>query len=70
MEKIEEYAVKLVAQGGESAAEDDLDEMEEFEEDEEQQWRQATDLGVEMAQAIGKNRESFLAWYRSVAVDG
>jgi hypothetical protein len=67
MTKIEDYAASLVASGGESTAENDLDEGEEFTEDEEQDWRDACDLGVNMAQAIGNNRESFLAWYLSVS---
>jgi hypothetical protein len=70
MTKIEMYAVKLVAEGGEYSAEDDLNETEEFEESEERQWREACDLGVDMAQAIARNAESFVSWYRSVSSDG
>jgi hypothetical protein len=68
MDKIEAYAAKLVAEGGESAAEDDLNESEEFSEAEELQWREATELGVKMAQAIGQNPEYFASWYRSIGL--
>lgn len=65
MTKIEHYAVSVVASGAESHAEDDMDEDGEFEREED--WRAAADLGVEMALAISANRESFLAWFRSVS---
>lgn len=64
MNDIETYAVKLVAEGAESSAEDDLDEDGVF--DDEDDWREAGDLGVKMARAIGDNAEAFLGWYRSV----
>jgi len=66
MEPLENYAIGLVADGAESVAEDDLCETEEAEALSEEDWRTACDLGVKMARAIGDNRESFLAWYRSV----
>jgi hypothetical protein len=70
VDKIEAYAVKLVAEGGESTAEDDMNEMGEFTDEEREDWIIACDLGVQMAHAVGRNAESFTAWYRSVATDG
>jgi hypothetical protein len=64
MNDIEKYAVKLVAEGAESVAEDDLDEDGEFENEDD--WRTASDLGVKMARTIADNPEALLGWYRSI----
>lgn len=66
MNDIEEYAINLVAQGGESIAEDDLDEDGVFDEARETDWRVSTELGVRMARAIEQNKASFLAWFMSI----
>lgn len=63
MTDIEKYAVKLVGEGAESIAEDDMDEDGEFANEED--WRTASALGVKMACAIKTNPEAFLMWYRS-----
>lgn len=68
MTEIEKYAIKLVADGAEGIAEDDMDEDGTF--DTEDDWHDAMNLGVDMAQAVAKNADSFLAWFRSVATDG
>lgn len=64
MTEIEKYAIKLVAEGAESTAEDDMDEDGVFASEDE--WRGAGDLGVKMARAINNNPEAFLAWYRTL----
>jgi hypothetical protein len=66
VDDVEKYAISLVAEGGEFYAEDDTDEGEVFALNEEQKFRDAVVLGVNMARAVKKNPESFLAWYRSV----
>lgn len=67
MNDIEKYAVKLVGEGAESVAEDDIDEEGEF--DDEEDWRIAADLGVKMARAIQNNPGSFLAWYLALPAE-
>lgn len=67
MTEIEKYAIKLLHEGGESTAEDDLDEGETFAIDQEQDWRNACDLSIQMAHAVRDNPEAFLAWYRQVS---
>lgn len=67
MDKIQQYAIQMLHQGGESTAEDDLDEGEFFAEDEEVEWRGACDLSIDMAHTIRDNAESFLAWYAQVS---
>lgn len=62
MNKIEKYAVDLVASGAESLAEDDLDEDGVFAD--EADWRKAADLGVAMARVIKNSPRSFLTWYK------
>jgi hypothetical protein len=64
--KSEKYAITLLHEGGESTAEDDLDEGETFTEDEEQDWRNACDLSIQMAHAVHDHAEEFLAWFREV----
>lgn len=66
MDKIEKYAIDLLHQGGESTAEDDLDEGEVFTEDEETDWRTACELSIEMAHAIRDHPAYFLSWYRGL----
>lgn len=61
MTEIEDYAIGCVADGGESTAEDDLNEDGALPETD---WLTASSLGVRMARAIKDNRESFLAWFR------
>jgi hypothetical protein len=63
MTEIEKYAVSLVGDGAESAAEDDIDEEGVFASEDD--WRAASDLGVKMARAIKTDPESFLGWYLS-----
>lgn len=67
MTEIEKYAIELLHQGGESMAEDDLDEGEVFAIDQEQDWRNACDLSIAMAHAVRDHAEEFLAWYRQVS---
>jgi hypothetical protein len=55
----EEYAVKLIADGGESTAEDDLNEDGECDDAEHDR---AVVLACAMAWTIGNNANSFLAW--------
>jgi uncharacterized protein (DUF2461 family) len=65
MNDIEKYAVKLVGEGAESVAEDDIDEDGEFANEDD--WRTAADLGVKMGRAIKDHPEAFHAWYVSIA---
>lgn len=63
MDKIEKYAVDMVASGAQSFAEDDMDEDGEFADP--AAWRTAVDLGVGMALMIKANPEGFLNWYKA-----
>jgi hypothetical protein len=67
LDKIQQYAIQMLHQGGESHAEDDLDEGEVFTEDEEVEWRGSCDLSIDMAHTIRDNPESFLRWYMEVS---
>lgn len=67
MNEMEKYAVRLVAEGAESTAEDDTDEDGVFASEDD--WRGAGDLGVKMARAIKNNPEAFLAWYRALTTE-
>ncbi len=58
----EKYAITLLHEGGESLAEDDLNEAGRIHDDDHQA---ATSLSIEMAHAIRDNPESFLTWFQS-----
>jgi chromosome segregation ATPase len=61
--EIEKYAVDLVQIGAADCAQDDMNENGDISDED---WPTARNLGREMAAAIRRNQESFLAWYRSV----
>lgn len=67
MTEIEKYAISMVGDGGESVAEDDLDEDGVFGAQRQVEHHDAMDLGVKMARAIKDNPEAFLAWYHTIA---
>ncbi len=63
MTEIEKYAVKMLHEGGEGIAEDDLNEDDELSN---RDHRKACDLSIDMAHAVRDNADSFLGWFRSV----
>lgn len=62
---IDDYALKLLYEGAESCAEDDMDEGEELD-DPENDLRPAIRSAIAMAHAIRDNPASFRAWAASV----
>lgn len=62
----EHYAISLIAEGGQNAVDDDMQESAEAEALTEKQWRASLPIAHKMARAIGENRDSFLTWYRLV----
>lgn len=74
MERIEEFAVWLIATGAEDAATDDLNEGADplSERDEplgDDEHEQACDLAGVIARAISANPAAFIAWYRSTRME-
>jgi hypothetical protein len=63
MNKIASYAIDMLTRGGESVAEDDLNEDGEIDD---RDHPAACDLSIKMAHAIRDNSDSFLAWYRTI----
>lgn len=62
MTEIEKYAIDMLHEGGESVAEDDLNEDEAISDEDHPA---ACTLSIAMARAIRNNPEGFLAWFRS-----
>ncbi len=74
MDRIEEFAVWLVASGGEDAATDDLNEggdplAERDDPLDRGEHRDACELALDITSAITANPEAFLAWYRSIRTE-
>lgn len=61
--EIEEYALNLVHAGAADYAHEDMNEDDELNETD---WREARQLGKDMARAIREHQGEFLAWFRSV----
>lgn len=64
MNDIEDYAITLLHEGGESLAEDDMNESGDIDDN---NHGGAVDLSIKMAHAVRDNAEAFLAWYRQVS---
>lgn len=74
MNRIEEFAVWLVATGAEDSATDDLNEggdplSERGDHLDGNDHQQACDLAQDIAGAITSNPEAFIAWYRSIRTE-
>lgn len=62
---VDDYALKLVHEGAESIAEDDMNESGELDNDDD--LPAAIKLAIDMAHAIRDNPVGFRAWHRSVS---
>lgn len=63
---VEEYAMKLVTEGAESTAEDDMNEDGDIAEESHEE---AVNLAIDMAHAIYGNPKGFLAWFKATQVE-